>query len=166
MNFTIRIVKPTETALLETAWKWHELAPKWFRDSYDAEDETKEDFLQNAGEPLLIGVFQDSAMTALLRFSEVAPDVCNIDLFAHRETDGEMLTTACFSVQKYLFDKGVKGLYGWTVKQNRFVVNLYKKLGFRHDGIKRFRGKIKNRPCEWLYFENFLTSNANTVKIT
>lgn len=133
---------------LRTAWAWAENAPRWFTESQDKE--TEEDFLSTADEKLFYGIF-DKEMTALIRLTPYSGKVFEIDLFADRKTDLNVLTEAGLSVRDYLIDKGIaKGFFGWISRQNRGIRKLYASLGFTACGIKCYRGKTHGRPVEWL----------------
>lgn len=142
----IRLINENETELLTTAYHWSDDAPDWFRQHQ--EEESLDDFL-SIGDRLYYGVFADE-LTAIVRLTPFSNMIFNIDLFAKRKTDWQILCEAGKSMKEYLFDNGVNGFFGWISSKNRAVIRLYEALGFSHNGLVCYRGQYHNRAVRWL----------------
>jgi hypothetical protein len=151
MSSSIRIVNESETELLTTAFHWADEMPDWYKEFQAIHLESLESFIGSENQ-LFIGVFQDD-LVALTRFILCPKGFYDIHLYVKRRTDPEMLFTACESIMYYLLDQGIKGLSGWIPVKHKGIVNLYRNLGFIHNGIRCFEGKVKGKIVEWLYFE-------------
>ncbi len=147
----------TDETLLEEAFKWADAAPLWFRQSQ--EKESLAEFIESADEKLFYGIW-DGEFTALIRLNPVASGTFSIDLFAKRTTDMEVLKQAGYSLQQYLFDKGVVRFVGWIMRQNRGIRKLYATLGFHDSQMRCFKQSTHGKPIEWI-----LMVNENTDSI-
>lgn len=153
MSVEIKFLDFDNVDVLTEAWGWADSAPQWFQQSQDDANETLDDFLTPNESVLLVGIFVDETATAVIRLTQVREMIFAIDLFAHRKTDWQILLNAGLSVQEYLFEKGVKGFFGWIPSKNRPIVKLYQCLGFVHRGIKCRRGVMHGRSIKWMLME-------------
>lgn len=150
---SIRMV--TEERLLREAWGWQTEAPRWFRESQEAEAETLEHFLETAPDRLFYGIFEDEELKALIRLEPFRGRIFGIDLFARRDLSLEVLTSSGLSIKCFLYDRGVaNGFFGWIPRFNRGIVKLYRNLGFAPCGIRCFKGRTHGKAVEWWLMTN------------
>jgi hypothetical protein len=150
----IRILnEQKDIELLREAWAWRDSAPQWFK-SLNTENETWDEFIANAHEELLIGIF-DESLLAVIRLVQHRLGLFELHLMTRRKADWNILLQAGLSAKQYLFDKKVaQTFFGWIPRRNKGIVRLYRALGFVHNGERCYKGQTHGRPIEWLLFQS------------
>ncbi len=150
----IRILnEQSDAELLREAWAWAETMPDWFKEVQAEHKETLNDFLDAAKDELIIGVFTECGLSAVIRFVPQMAGLYELHLMAKRGTDFEVLLNACQSIKFYVFDHGFRHLGGWAAEKNRPVVRLYRQLGFSQSADFKMQGTIHGKTAKWLFFE-------------
>lgn len=145
-----------DEGLLREAWAWASDAPEWFREVQSAHKESLGEFLKTAHEELIVGIFENEKVVAVVRFVPQMfgeTGLHELHLMAKRKTDFNSLFQACASIKQFVAERGLIKLGGWIAKKNRPIVKLYEMLGFKHHGDMRTEGTIHGKPAIWLFYE-------------
>jgi hypothetical protein len=147
---------------LRIAWGWMDSSPRWFRESLATWKETLDEFIEDAEREMIYGIYLEGEITAVIRFIPDKNQMFDLHLYAKRKTPFDVLLQGCRSIKAYLFDKGVKGLYGWINTRHRGVIRLYRELGFTDNGARETKGEAHGRPLEWM---NFVSVNEKVIDL-
>ena len=121
---------------------WHDeqRAPRWYRESNEAEECNTESFLGFCSEHTLYEI-NDSA---LLYFRKVSPTI-GIIHFSVLRGHGRDLCNDLKEIRGKLFDE-VQIVYGWIFRPNRPLKKLCRELGLEFNGLMAEIPRLGKKP--------------------
>ena len=142
-----------DVELLRLAHGWDKETPQWYREMDEIFDSTLDEYLARAREETQanIGLFEGDEMFALVYVNLVGSGVLDAHLAVKRKASPEKVLAGIVEIRDSLFRQlNTKIIYAWLARQNRPLVKMVLRCGFRLDGLTMLKGSIRGKIVEWV----------------